>query len=352
MKSGNNILFLIPGFPKDENDFLCIPPVQDFLLKYLELNPETSFYIITFQYPYEKIKYNWNGTSVYALGGKNSDIKKLFVWKNSIEIAKRIHKDNNIDCVHSFWYGECALVGNYLSKRFKCDHICTLMGQDVHTSNHYMKFINDDRVKIIALSQNQSDEFYRISNRKVDGEIFWGIENQNYNVNSKREIDLLAVGSLTPLKNYSLFIKTIAGIANIYPDVVCKLVGQGPELTLLKILVKELNLEKNIEITGLLSRKEIFKLMLQSKIFVHPSKSEGAGFVFAEALANGMNVVSFNVGYAKPCEKWLIAKDENEFIFLVNKLLSAKLSFEPLNIFPVSETVTKYNHLYNLNRIQ
>jgi hypothetical protein len=30
-------------------------------------------------------------------------------------------------------------------------------------------------------------------------------------------------------------------------------------------------------------------------------------------------------------------------------LLSGKLNFEPLNIFPISDTVNKYNGLYNLN---
>lgn len=88
-----------------------------------------------------------------------------------------------------------------------------------------------------------------------------------------------------------------------------------------------------------------------SKIFVHPSKFEGSGFVFAEALANGMNIVSFNVGYAKQSEKWFIAKDDIEFIALTQKLLSAKLNYEPQNIFPISETVNKYHQLYKLNRV-
>ena len=66
-------------------------------------------------------------------------------------------------------------------------------------------------------------------------------------------------------------------------------------------------------------------------------------------LANGMNIVSFNVGYAKQSEKWLIAKDDNEFISHTKKLLLSKLSYEPFNIFPISETVHKYHQLYKLN---
>lgn len=347
----NHVLLLTPGFPKNENDFLCTPPVQDYLLKYKEAFPKTKFSVIAFQYPYEKSNYSWNGISAYSLGGNNSRIKKLFVWKEAIKNAKEIHKEFSVTSIHSLWFGECALVGYYLSCKLNCNHICTLMGQDVQTSNYYLKILNTERIKIISLSQNQSNEYYKITKRKVDDEIFWGIDNQEYDKDTLKDIDLLAVGSLIPLKNYSLFIKTIAEIVKEFPKLVCKLVGNGPDFSKLKAMAANYGVDNNIEFTGLLSRKEIFNLMKQSKIFVHPSKFEGSGFVFAEALANGMNIVSFNVGYAKQSGKWLIANDDNEFISHTKKLLLSKLSYEPLNIFSISETVHMYHQLYNLNRV-
>ena len=348
MKLENHVLLLTPGFPKDENDFLCIPPVQDFLLKYKEIQPHTKFTVIAFHYPYEKRNYNWNGINVYALGGNNSVIRKLFTWKEAFKTAKSINEEFPFSSIHSLWFGECALVGNHLSKSFGCNHICTLMGQDVRSSNYYLQFMNKDKIKFISLSQNQSEEFNRITNRKVDGEIFWGIDEQIFNADDKREIDLLAVGSLIPLKNYTLFVIIVAEIVKNFPDVVCKIVGDGPELTRLKDMAAQMEIKKNIEFTGLLSRKDIFKLMQQSKIFIHPSKFEGSGYVFAEALANGMNIVSFNVGYAKQSDKWFIAKDDMDFASITHKLLSSRLNYEPQNIFPISETVNKYYQLYKL----
>ena len=191
MRSENHVLLLTPGFPKDENDFLCIPPIQDFLLKYKEIYPQTKFSVIAFQYPYKKRNYYWNGINLYALGGDNYAVRKLFIWKEAIKTAKLIHKEFPFRSIHSLWFGECALVGNYLSKNFRCNHICTLMGQDVRSSNYYLRLLNKDKLKIISLSQNQTNEFYRITNRKVDGEIFWGIDEQIFNPNDKRKIDFL-----------------------------------------------------------------------------------------------------------------------------------------------------------------
>ena len=137
-------------------------------------------------------------------------------------------------------------------------------------------------------------------------------------------------------------------IKKTYPNLKCKLVGTGPELSKLKTLANEKGISENIEFTGLLSRKEIFKLMQRSKLFVHPSTFEGSGYVFAEALVNGMNIVSFNVGYAQKHPKWFVAKNEEDFLHTVKKLLSASLDYNSVNLFPLRETVERYASIYCL----
>lgn len=67
MKLGKNILVLIPGFPKDEDDFLCVPPMQNYFLKYKEICQYTKFTVFAFQYPFEKRDYNWNGKTFMRL---------------------------------------------------------------------------------------------------------------------------------------------------------------------------------------------------------------------------------------------------------------------------------------------
>ena len=134
---------------------------------------------------------------------------------------------------------------------------------------------------------------------------------------------------MIPLKNYSLFISVVEEIVKKKPDLKCKLIGAGPELLKLNTMTERKRLSKHIEFTGLLNRNEIFNFMQRSKILVHPSKFEGSGFVFAEALANGMNIVSFNVGYAHEHPKWSIAKDDQEFINMVKRLFTFYHSYPP-----------------------
>jgi glycosyltransferase involved in cell wall biosynthesis len=342
-----HILILTPGFPSDENDFICIPPLQEFLVNFKSRFPLSKFTVITLHYPYQERKYYWNGIPIISLAGKNNSITKPLLWYKSVNQAKKINESESVDLIHSLWLGECAFIGNILSNKFGCPHLCTLMGQDVSKSNKYLRFLKNNKTIIVALSKNQSDQFNKLTNKNVDEIIHWGINDQPNN-NVERDIDLLGVGSLIPLKNYSLFIKLVEKITVINKELKCVLVGSGPEEPILKQMAREKGLENNIEFTGLLCRMEIFKLMQRSRIFIHPSKFEGSGFVFAEALVNGMNIVSFNVGYAQSNPKWYIAKNDEDFLKITGELLIAKLDFIPVNLFPIDETVSKYDSLYNL----
>ena len=71
------------------------------------------------------------------------------------------------------------------------------------------------------------------------------------------------------------------------------LVGNGPELPFLKSLIKELDIEANVEIVLWIEREELKKLYAASKVFFFPSH-EGAGMVVPEALSCGLPVLCFD----------------------------------------------------------
>jgi glycosyltransferase involved in cell wall biosynthesis len=348
MSKEKNILLLTPGFPKDENDYLCIPPLQDFLVALKKNFPSINITVAAFQYPFTQARYNWNNISVFSFGGRNSKLQKIFVWDSAITLAKYLKEKNQLDLVHSLWFGECAFVGNRISSRFNFKHICTLMGQDVSKKNYYLRLLNKNKLTVVSLSQNQSELFRQITGRNVDEEIFWGVYNQRYDSSKKREIDLLGVGSLINLKNFKVFINVVHRLKSEFPSIRTMIIGDGNLRNKLNQQTKQLGLQNNIEFTGSIKRSEVFEFMKRSKILLHPSLFEGSGLVFAEALANGMHIASYNVGYAKENDKWNIAKDEDELYHHCRNLLNKNLSFEPMNIFPIEETVNRYAKLYGL----
>ncbi len=72
--------------------------------------------------------------------------------------------------------------------------------------------------------------------------------------------------------------------------------GAGPDEVPLKKLVQEKNLGERVQFLGLVDQKEIPKYLAVSDIFIRPSRSEGMGNSFVEAMASGLPVIATQEG--------------------------------------------------------
>ena len=71
------------------------------------------------------------------------------------------------------------------------------------------------------------------------------------------------------------------------------IIGDGEEYNNLKLQIKKLKLEKQINLTGYLSKDEIEKHMLNSSVFVMASISEGLPMVLLEAMSYGIPCIAY-----------------------------------------------------------
>ncbi|ELC8348637.1 glycosyltransferase family 4 protein [Clostridium perfringens] len=113
--------------------------------------------------------------------------------------------------------------------------------------------------------------------------------NKKSNLKNKK---ILAVGRLTEQKGFDNLIKAFK-IATTYKakDWQLEIVGDGDEFYKLKNLIKRLDLEKKIKISGFTN--QIQEHFLESSIYAMSSNWEGFGLVVTEALEFGLPVVSF-----------------------------------------------------------
>jgi 1,2-diacylglycerol 3-alpha-glucosyltransferase len=350
MKSSRQIALLTPGFPVDEKDFLCIPPLQDYLLAMKELPDAPTVRVIAFQYPYHPVEYHWHGIEVHGMGGNNKGFpKKFLTWRNAAQTFRLMHEAQRFDLIHSLWLNECAWVGQRLSRELNVPHFCTAMGQDVRHENKYLRRLNRGAITTIAISQRASDALQQSTGRPADHMIPWGLgaETLNRDLNQARTIDVLGVGSLSEVKNYSLFVKIISEMVKRNPALRVTLIGTGSEDAKLKTQVSQLGLEKNIRFAGLLTRPEVLNCMQQSKVFLHTAKSEGQGLVFLEALAAGMKIVSTPVGMAQEGENWRISNSEEDFVRNCESFLRNYSPAQPEGILTAKETAKSYLKLFS-----
>ena len=354
MRAPKHILIVSPGFPADEKDDSCIPALQEYLRAFSAAYPDVRITVIALHYPFTTIPYAWNGIDVFPLCGSNSLPKKPSLWFSAIRRARSIHRDHRADIVHSFWLGECAVVGAFIAKRAGAEHVCTLMGQELRQANRYASLLRGGPTRFFALSRFQEKDLQSRMGRPADGIIPWGVDAGTLAVPemspnpAPREIDLLGAGSLTEIKNFRLFVLAAAAAARKRPGLRCVIAGDGPERPALESMIRENGLEKSVTLTGMIPRRDVLALMRKSKILLHPSLYEGFGYVFAEALASGMEIVSFEVGAARPHPRWHIAGGGGEFAGIALRALDAASDSSPLALFPVTETVGRYASAYGL----
>ena len=341
-----HVLIITPGFPVDKFDTSCIPPMQEFL-NGMRLNyPEVIFSVIALHYPYKKNFYDWNGITVYACGGRGKkQPQRILIWFLSILIALKINRKFNIDIIHSFWLTESAMVGNIVGKLLSVNHVSTIMGQDAKENNKFLQRLNLKNIIKIALSDYQARVFKQSCKVEPDKIIPWGINSfQTENIN--REIDVLGVGSLIPVKNFKLFISIIKGLKEEFPEIKSVIIGEGEQFEELKELVSNQKLDSNLQLAGFLNHETVLSYMNKSKILIHTSDYESFGYVIAEALVSGCYIVCKPVGCAKECDRLSIAESYDEFIIKIRKLLLNGKEFKSNNLFPLEQTIRSYADLY------
>jgi N-acetylgalactosamine-N,N'-diacetylbacillosaminyl-diphospho-undecaprenol 4-alpha-N-acetylgalactosaminyltransferase len=100
---------------------------------------------------------------------------------------------------------------------------------------------------------------------------------------------LIGIGRLVPNKNFSLLIRAFAKSASSRDLVI---LGQGPELTALKTLAKELGIETKVHLLGF--RENPYPYLANADYLVSTSNAEGFPNGIAEAMCLGKPVVATN----------------------------------------------------------
>lgn len=345
----NTLIILTPGFPESEADTNCLPMQQSFVRSLKDNYPKLKIIVLSFQYPYFKKKYEWFGTAVISFNGKNKGgLARLLLRRKLNAALHEINSSNKITGIVSFWYGECAWVGKKFADKNNIKHFCWILGQDARKENTYPGRLHANAGELIALSDFIQDEFEKNHHTRPQHVIPPGIDAKQFNNSEKeKDIDIIAAGSLIPLKQYENFVEIISEIKKRIPGIKAILIGDGPEKNKLQTLITKYALQSNITLTGELPHAEVLQWMQRTKVFLHPSCYEGFVMVCLEALYAGAKVISFVRPMNKEIKNWYHVNDIQEMFQKTMNLLSLPhIEHEIVDDFIIETTATKMMGLF------
>ena len=167
---------------------------------------------------------------------------------------------------------------------------------------------------------------------------------------AKLTSDVIYTGRLLEHKNVDKLIQAIDLIRKEFPNIICRIVGNGPEEMNLKLLTKTLKLEKHVIFHDFLSdNNDVFAMIKASKLFVLPSSREGFGIVAIEAQSLGVPVITYN--HPNNAATELIKDGKNGYLFDIQKTPLDSVLKKALTQTLDPKTLTDYAKEYDWDQI-
>lgn len=351
MKSRESTLVILsPGFPKNEADSVCMPAQQLFIQELKRDFPKLKIIVLTFEYPLTVAAYSWYHLPVFPFNTwKKGRLSKLFIWSRIWKKLRQIKKENRVVGLLSFWCTECALIGRYFAKFHGLKHYCWILGQDARKANRLISLIRPRPSELIAMSDFLVQEFFKNHHIKPAHVIPNGVNKSQFSRPAeKRDIDILGVGSLIPLKQFDVFIRLFGELTAVQPLLNARIYGKGPEKENLQSLIVGLGLKNKIRLEGEIGHEGVLELMQRSRVLLHTSSYEGFSTVCLEAIYAGAQVISFCKPMKDSIRHWHIATSSEEMLrILKNILQNPGIDYQPVLAYDMRDSAIAIINLFN-----
>ena len=163
-----------------------------------------------------------------------------------------------------------------------------------------MMFYKNQFKKFLSVSKSGINQMKKMIGEISADVIYNGVDTTFFNPDlpqpfKKGTPQLLFVSGLRPYKKTSFLIESMTKLLKIYPDAHLQIVGTGEEQNSLGNLVKELNLTKNVELTGKITDDELKLRYSSCDLYVSASTFEVCPVPTLEAMACGKPLVLFDI---------------------------------------------------------
>lgn len=243
-----------------------------------------------------------------------------------------ILRKNKIDLVHTH-AAKATQIFYYLNKFMKLIHIATKHNArkgKIFNKIKYVTAVSTDVAK--SINSNNVKIIYngiiplKIENNSLENEIF----------------TITAIGRLDKIKGFDILIKEFSKLKN---NAKLDIIGEGIEYNNLNNLIKELSLEKRVNLLGF--KKNIPELISKSDLVVMSSLSEGFSIVMIESIFYAKVFISTKVS---GCTEILTSK------LLINEFdIAAKIDDIIDNyqdyVIDFLEIKNKYKEKFNLTNL-
>ncbi len=220
--------------------------------------------------------------------------------------VEQLHRGAPVSLIHAHAALPCGHAAAYLSRRLKIPFVVTIHGLDVFnrcfedgvaagwrrkTSLH----VYTSACKVICISEKVRSLLTDAVGTTVDAAVVYNGTDASIFAPSAVQDGLptiLIVGNVLAGKGHELVLRAFANVKESYPGLQCNIIGEGADRDRFIALAQSLGIRQQVHFLGRRSRAEVAEAMRKCTIFALPSRFEGLGCVYLEAMACGKPAIA------------------------------------------------------------
>ncbi len=225
----------------------------------------------------------------------------VFLGAVLLNRVRKLHQKSPIDVIHAHAALPCGYAAAFISDRLRIPFVVTVHGLDVFNSCFEQGMAASWRrsaslhaykraQQVICISKKIQDSLSKEAGGKLATTVVYnGTDPELFSPGpvTAHPHTLLIVGNLLLGKGHELVLRAMGKLSREFPELQCRMIGEGSDRHRFANLAEELGIGSRVQFLGRRSRMEVAAAMRECSVFVLPSRYEGLGCVYLEAMACG-----------------------------------------------------------------
>jgi len=220
--------------------------------------------------------------------------------------VRELHRRSPVHVIHAHAALPCGDAAALLSRRLGIPFVVTIHGLDVFNSCFQQGIaagwrrkasvnVYESASKVICISGGVQRMLTNGMAAAVASEVVYNGTDPSVFTPGPAKAQtptILMVGNLLAGKGHELLLRALARLKDSHPGLQCRIIGEGADRDRFAKVAKDLGISDQVHFLGRQSRSEVAEAMRNCTVFALPSRYEGLGCVYLEAMASGKPVIA------------------------------------------------------------
>jgi teichuronic acid biosynthesis glycosyltransferase TuaC len=239
-------------------------------------------------------------------GGFGLPTAGAFVFARIVGRVRELQRSQGIDLIHAHGPLPCGHAAMLLGGELGLPYVVSVHGLDAFSTEQVKGRAGEwcrrisQRVyrssrRVICISELVREQVLEGTGSGCRTSVVYnGVDPELFSPGSEASCGppiVLCVGNLLPIKGHEVLLRAVASISSEFPDLTLEIIGDGPERSRLRALAQQLQLETRVRFFGNQPREQVAAAMQRCTVFALPSRYEGLGCVYLEAMSVGKPVI-------------------------------------------------------------